>query len=153
MILQEKQILTARQIFKATKQHLMEQQEAAFYDQQAGVCAYHALNKENKPIACAIGFRIPESEYHLDIENQNVIDLIEGDPDLAWLRPIDLDDEIGNAFLESLQQLHDHCSVEDWTTAFDILENYWFDGETVRPYIYDEIHLPVAFTALCKCCL
>ena len=132
MIFQEVKKLTAKEIFNATKEHLLEQQETSYWDHVPDTCAYHTTNQDGKPIACAIGFRIPDKIYHEDLEDQSVMDLIEAEPTFTFLLPTDLPDKIGESFLHSLQQLHDQISVENWPEAFNILEAYWFDGETVN---------------------
>jgi len=146
MILQKAIPMNARGIFYATKDHLLEQNEAAFLEHMNNTCAYH-IEEGGKLLACAIGFRIPNALYKEEFEERNVIDLVDAEIELQFLRPTDMDVEEGNIFLEALQSLHDRVDVENWPKAFAILENWWFPNEHSIPDMWS---LPLEFSHLLK---
>ena len=123
MIVQEIQRLTAREIFDLTKKHLEEQQEQSWH---RGVCGYRGTSTvPQKPIACAVGWRIPDALYTTELENKKVADLI-NNYSFEWLLPSDLDAEQGLNFLELLQGIHDYYGPEHWEEELAAVEVEWF---------------------------
>lgn len=107
---------TAQEVFDSIVNHLRAQGRRSVTHADADAAAGRCLYRGPEGTACAVGCRIPDSEYTPKMETHSVV-WLQADPNTEALPSIRAT-ERHTALLSSMQSVHDTTPVEDWEDGF-----------------------------------
>lgn len=88
-------------------------------------CRYRHVNEDGITLKCAVGFLIPNKHYRTSMEDVCADDLAYANPDLfdKILSKFKLSTKSDKTLklLADLQNIHDHCEINEWEKYFDLL--------------------------------
>ena len=110
--------MNLQQVFDKVSNHLLTQNRKSMGGPGGG-CAYRGDNGSS----CAVGCLMPDSEYHIRMEGQNIQDDQVWDALLTVIDPNCEDDAISKKFdlLADLQELHDDHECYTWAERLNIV--------------------------------